>query len=405
MSQRIINKHKLSAIPAFKYGRIDLVLLGLVSLSYMLKYYTSFSFYPFTLGAVAFAFYLVSKSHTQGNDGGLVWTILMLLFYLADSMISGSNSFNHSIILFVGAVSYYYLGHYFAIKYPDDYSIYAIFFVLMFSLSFEHIIVTMRDIFEVGLVNPLRHLETVDDEHRRSVTQRVIDLSLFIGSISFITFSTKDHTLRRLKLFYILFGIIALLCSLHYVSRTGVAIFIISFVICVIFRWKILSFRTFLLVFITVGLWRVIQQTELFSVYASREVEGSSILDAGSRAPLWQWGWETILNNPWGLNSSKHNHFAHNMWLDFGVKGGIIVFVMMVFLTCANILKSFKIVARKYESNAFRFIVLLLSVCFFLAAFSEAIPDGNQVFFFTYFFWCGFINNIVHSRRKAKIPN
>ena len=401
MSSNIINK---SAIPVFKYGGRELIALGIVSLSYMLNYYTSLSFYPFTIGAFLLAFSLFSRSDKRGIDGWLVWTVLMLLFYLADAMASGSNSFTHSIILLVGAVSYYYMGHYFAIKYPDDHSIYAVFFVLMFSLSFDHIIVTMRDIFEVGLVNPLRHLETVDDDLQRSVTQRVIDMSLFIGSISFVTFSTKDAILRRFKFLFILFGVIALLCSLHYVSRTGIAILLVSFVICSIFRWKLLSIRTLILLAITVSLWGVIQETEMFSVYAAREVEGSSISDVGSRLPLWQWGLKTIFDNPWGLNISKHDHFAHNMWLDFGVKGGLIVFVMMVVLSCVNIYKSLKIVTNKYESNAFRFIVVILSVSFFLAAFTEAVPDGNQVFFFTYFFWCGFINNLAQSRYKAQLP-
>lgn len=403
MSSYIQKKNKPSHIPVIKYGGIDLLILGLVSLAYMLKYYTSLSFYPFTLGAFIFAFYLFNKTHRQGTDNWLVWTVLMLLFYLVDAMISGSNSFTHSVILIVGAISYYFFGLFFAKNYPDDYSIYATFFVLMLSLSFEHIIVTMGDIYEVGLVNPLRHLETVDEELQRSVTQRVIDMSLFIGSISFITFGTKDSTLRRFKLLYILFGIIALLCSLHYVSRTGIAIFVITFVACVVYRWKILSVKTLLLIVVAIGLWGIIQQTELFSVYAAREVEGSSISDAGSRSPLWQWGWETILKNPFGLSISKHDHYAHNMWLDFGVKGGLIVFVMMVVLSCVNIYKSLKIVANKYESNAFRFIVVILSVSFFLAAFTEAVPDGNQVFFFTYFFWCGFINNIVQARHHEMV--
>ena len=219
-----------------------------------------------------------------------------------------------------------------------------------------------------------------------------------------LTSSTLTDSVKS-KLLYILFGIIALLCSLHYVSRTGIAIFVITFVVCVVYRWKILSVKTLLLIVVSIGLWGIIQQTELFSVYAAREVEGSSISDAGSRSPLWQWGWETILKNPFGLSISKHDHFAHNMWLDFGVKGGLIVFVMMVVLSCVNIYKSLKIVTNKYESNAFRFIVVILSVSIFLAAFTEAVPDGNQVFFFTYFFWCGFINNIVKSRSMAMIHN
>ena len=395
-------KNTFNVIPVWKNAKITLLSLGGVSFLFILSYYTSLSFYPFIIGVLLLFGYISFISNKRVYDKWLIWTITMMSIYVFSALLSDSNTFNHSFILLIGIISYYFFGIYFSRNFPGDHSVYAILFMLMFVLSIEHIIVTIIDIAEFGLINPLRILETIEDGFQRPVTQRVIDLSLAIGGLGFITFETKDFILKRFKLAFIFFGIIAFLCSIHYVSRTGVAIMLIALIASVLYQWKLLSFRTIVFTLIAIGLAGLLQRTELFDVYAAREIEGSSIEDLGSRIPKWEWGWKSLLDNPFGLNEIKHISYAHNMWLDFGLKGGIIVFFMMVILSLVNIIKSIKITTNKHESIAFRFIVMLYSVCFFFAAFTEAVPDGNQQYFFIYFFWCGLINNIVSTRNTLK---
>ena len=259
--------------------------------------------------------------------------------------------------------------------------------VMALFLALPHLFVTIIDIFSNGLVNPERTLSTLGDDSdaQRSVTQRTVELSLAIAGIGVLFYSNrKEYPYAKM---FILMSLIAELCSLHYVSRTGIVLFLIAIIIGI--GLNKMSFKTVLLIGLIILMAYFLQDTALFNVFKGREsVSGSDFASAGGRTERWAMGFMMLMNNPMGY--SIDGWYAHNFWLDFGREGGLWSFATLALFSLCILITSIKLFTGRLD-KPLRFAILLFSLIFIATLFTEPIHTGARAYMFLYFMFCGMI--------------
>lgn len=273
------------------------------------------------------------------------------------------------------------------------------FAIIIISLALPHIIVTVYDIFTVGLVNPDRELSTLSSEdNQRSVCQRTVEISLCIGSIAFFFFKPFNTISFKTKRMLVIAACVCELCALHYVSRTGIAILCIGIFIGLLFKWGV-SFKTCLFILCLMIGFHFIQNTQLFEVFNSRESDYSNISNVGLRTVRWEWGIEEIRTHPFGsttyMNALHSN--AHNFWIDYGKISGIIPFVLLIIFSLRNIYQTLRVILKKMRLMSY--FALVFTPIFVATLMTEPIHEGAPLYMFMYFLYTGMIDRLSFRRK------
>lgn len=339
----------------------------------------------------------VSKKVKFKIDIGLVLLITAVLLYFRNAYSMGLATLHNCLWISVLSVLSYLIGKGFGLKLKDECSIYFFIFYLFLLLALSQIPITLYDIFVNGLVNPDRDIAVLgDDESQQLTTSRTIQLSMAISGIFMLFYKFKDKELQHVRNSYIVLAIIAELCTLHYVSRTGIALFIIAFAIGGIVKQGI-SRRTLFFTFILIFLIYIIKDTSLGAVFADREIEGSSIGDAGGRTDRWEMGLLMLLASP---NGYEFEAYAHNFWLDFGREGGLISCVVLIIFSLYALASGYLSTKRKNIPSYLSSSIFVYSIMFPIAFFTEPVHVGCPVAMYGYFIFTGMV---VELNRRSKI--
>lgn len=360
-----------SAILLFGVYQWTTALAGLY-LCFKYKDKSAFSNFTFVLLAAAVLSF-VFFGYFNGNV-----TIQMVLFFTITSF------------------SFYYIGCYIVDKCKSQSEILYAFALIVISMALPHIVVTVIDIFEVGLVNPDRILSIFSENDRvqRSVTQRTVELSLCIGAIAFYFIKPKDKLQYKTKRLLVIVAIICELCSIHYVSRTGIAIFCIGLIIGLLFSWGI-SFRSCAMLLIVFVGYTYLHDTELYQVFADRNTNYSNVNNVGLRTVRWEWGLKEILHNPFGSTTyQKAAHaFAHNFWIDYGKISGVIPFALLILFSLRNLYQTLFIGYKKM--GLMSYFAFVFTTIFIATLMTEPIHEGAPLYMFVYFLYTGMINRLA----------
>lgn len=369
-----------------------------LSLSFIATlYFASYNIQFFYIGLVFIFIYMCNEGFRAPASGNLLFLIIILIVFSVISLSVGKNNlFSIALMIAISFVSYS-IGAMWSNRSHDEASL--IFFPMLMALSLAvpHLVITIQDIIVNGLINPERTLSIIGgEEGQRAVTQRAVELSLLIGSGAMYFIKSSDNKVKACRDFLVIGSIVALLCTMHYVSRTGLAIFFITMVIGFLLKGR-LSFGTVIFIILVFIIYSGITRTEIFELYSAREIEGSSIGDGGGRTEAWARTFKYIQDHPFG--SSSYHGFAHNFWLDFGKVGGVPSMLLLIIFSFRNIIIVLRIFIYKYTSKALSFYITILLISFLLALFTEAIHEGCPVFMFFYFMYCGYIE-ILYKRSK-----
>ena len=268
-------------------------------------------------------------------------------------------------------------------------------FILMGCLTLTNFYITFIDVFKYGLINPERNLHVLDPEDAaQTITSRAMDLAMALSSICSVFYMRTRY--QRESRWGVVFSVLALLCIAHYVSRTGIVILSLGLILGLVYQGR--SSKTFLFLVLLVPLVYILMQTELFTLYAEREMdEDASFATSGGRTVRWLMGLQMLLNSPGGYTYS--DFYAHNYWLDFGRDGGLISAVLLLIFNIAILIKAFSISLQKSKMSSYiRCITFTYVFICFVAAFSEPIHLGAPAFTWTYMALCGFISTEPHKR-------
>lgn len=323
------------------------------------------------------------------NDIPSVILVMSLLSFAYIGVTSNLVTLHNSIWYTVPSLFAFLIGKNICFKHNNQQYIYIWLFFMALFLAIPHIFVTFIDIFRTGLINPDRTLSLYDETTQRAVTARTVELSLAIAGIGF--YWVKDEKNNLNKNTFIILSIFAELCTLHYVSRTGIFLFLLSFIIGMI-SFKRFSGKLLLTICIVIVLAFFLQDSVLFQLFADREQEGSNITDAGGRTERWALGLSMLLSNPLGYHIE--DWYAHNFWLDFGRDGGLISTILLTIFSLCVLFQSFKIRTLKVVNKKLRFIILLYSLVFIATLFSEPVHSGARMYMYMYFMFSGMVVSI-----------
>lgn len=305
-------------------------------------------------------------------------TVQMVLFYTITSF------------------TFYYIGCYIVDKCKTQSEMLYIFTLIIISMALPHIVVTVIDIFEVGLVNPDRILTSIsgNDNGQRSVTQRTVEISLCIGAISFFFIKPKNKLQDKTKRLLVIAAVICELCSLHYVSRTGIAILCIGLIIGLLFSWGV-SFKSCAILLILFLGYTYVQNSELYQVFADRNTDYSNVSNVGLRTVRWEWGLEEIQRHPYGSTTYQNaiHSFAHNFWIDYGKISGIIPFVLLIVFSLRNLYQTLAVGFKRI--GLMSYFAFAFTPIFIATLMTEPIHEGAPVYMFVYILYAGMINRLA----------
>ncbi len=353
--------------------------------------FASISFFPLSPWSPVLGVFLITILFFKRIERSVPFLLLLFtwIMYGTIGMSNGNTSYQMAMFFLFPSLLFFNLGSIWVGKKPTLYFIMIIMASVIIALAIDHILVTMYDITQVGLVNPDRILSVLGENAQRSVTQRTVELSMCIGSIGLLFHKREKSTIiNKITLILLLFSTLAVLCSLHYVSRTGIGIMFISVVASMAYEWRI-SIKSIIMVITAFFAFSWIQSTELFSVYSARETDMSNISNFGLRLPRWEWAWDTMISHPWGdSNYMLAEHpYAHNFWLDIGKNCGVLPFIMMCIFSIMNLVNVYKIILK--SNGLLTLLVMLWTLACYISLFTEPIHEGAPAFMFVYFFYCG----------------
>ena len=320
-----------------------------------------------------------------------VFVIFAQFFYCGYT--NGNMTFYNAIWYSAPSVIAVMLGHNYALKLNNPKLIIIFLFCISLFLSLPHIIITVRDILSNGLINPDRSL-SIDgyDETQRAITARTVELSLAICGIAAIFIKKINAPLRISNLFIVL-SVFAELCTLHFVSRTGIAILIIALITGLLYK-KIDAKQVIMLVVISFVVYKLFENSGLLNVFSEREIDGSSSIEAGGRTERWAIGFAALLEKPLGYNIE--DWYAHNFWLDFGRVGGLISFFLLCMFSILLFAKTIQLRSLQIIGNYNTLLIAVFSVTFLATLFTEPIHSGAPMYMYMYFLFAGFVDGLYN---------
>ena len=380
----------------WKRNRMSIVFLFLCV--FLSAYFSSL-----ILGGAGLLFVFWGTRSIRYLDGELLFCLLAFLSFGIIRLLVHDQSLLSTAYYSLTPLFMYGLGRYYLRKCEDEDILFLLIFLFTIVLALPHIVVTIQDIFKFGLINPLRELRVIkDDAAIRAVTQRTVELSLCTIGFTMFFYKPKNKFEKKIRACFIVLALVSMLCFIHFVSRTGIALILITVLLGLSFpnsnknnrRYIILIGLALLIIFVIAH----DQILEIIRVYSEREIEGSSIKDAGGRTGSWRDAFTAVFNFPLGR---KADTFAHNMWLDIGKVAGIIPFTFLTLFSCSSLLKSIRIARSKKYPQMTKMLVLSASLVFLLVCFTECIHEGAPMYMFFYLFFCGMVNSVYHMYNRG----
>lgn len=291
-----------------------------------------------------------------------------------------------------------YLGS--SLRYPRN--IIRIFAGVMVCLASTAIISNITDTIQTGmLINPLREVYTGDDKYL-SATNYGMMLALVLGCLGLVFVPSGDRSDRRVKTILIGVGVLALFCTVHLINRTGLALVLISMIIGLVmqpFTKRRLIYLVITCCVIGLIYWLFLNEsefmTEAVKKYVERDRGTGSVSTMSGRDVRMAYALEILARSPEGgvdgIIFMGRGTYAHNLWIDAGLKGGWICMGILVYFAIGMCHTVWQVWRRHtlYGFNNFETILLVMMCVTFIAqSMSEPIIDGlARYFWFMLFFW------------------
>lgn len=277
--------------------------------------------------------------------------------------------------------------------------------VLICCLAFPAIIYNLIDYFKTGeLINIQREITYGSLDRDRSATGYGMMLSLVLGMAGLLFYKTNNSNDHLVKYTSLIFSGLALFGTVRLVNRTGIVIVVVSSLIvfgCSRISVKRLGYLLLVLMLLIIVL-GINQNSELVKeVTANYEMRNSGVgstNELGGRTERWILAINQIYSEPFGDKGLRYYtgySYAHNLWLDAGIRGSIFSLVILLFITICFIKRIYHIWRDRMMPKFDLIVILLLSITFFLQFGTEPIIEGlPQLFWLWLFFW-GMMDSIA----------
>lgn len=285
---------------------------------------------------------------------------------------------------------------------------------LVFCLSAPAIYFSILDTIKTGqLINISRAVEYTDGVSL-SATAYGMMFSLSIAGIGMALVPAVNQFDKRIKILILIIGLLAIFGTIHIVNRTGLALGFISIITVLSippFNHKRFLYILFVCAIGTLLFYCYLDDTpfmnEAVQSYLSREENSTySAVTGGDRFNRWSDALLQILENPlggYGFIVGDKIKYAHNLWLDAGLRGGIIPFIVLLIIEI-KILKYSMLVIRKRILNTFESAYLwVLCIVMLAQAMTEPVIEGVFQFFLIMIFYFGYMSSLSKRFKYRRI--
>lgn len=288
--------------------------------------------------------------------------------------------------------------------------------LMAFCLAIPAIYSNIIDTIQTGkLINVSRSIiEDSKDSFHRAATGYGMMLSILNGCLGVLILKASSKIETKLKIAIIIFVIGALFSTIHLLNRTGIVLATASIFIILLIppvSIKRLFYAVFSLVLI-VGVVIAFADNSVFlsdavEMYEARDAGSGSVSSYGGRSDLWIAGLNQLISNPIGNASglifNGRHRYAHNMWIDAGIKGGIVCFILLICVTYKLISSECFMLKRNYLSYFQKAIMILIGCTIILQASVEPVIEGLPQFFYYIIFFTSVIQNLNHKYKHTCI--
>lgn len=266
------------------------------------------------------------------------------------------------------------------------------------------ITVNLLDFIQTGnVVNIMRSLESEGSGDAQKATIHNMMLSMAIGGIGIIFIKPNNKFDKTIKPIILIISILALFGGIHLLNRTAIVLAACSLFIGL--YWAGISIKRLCYILFLILTVLIIYTTyfdgstfleAIEAGFSSREKYSSrtSMVNAGGRTDRWIAGLNQIFIMPFGSEGLLYytdSSFAHNAWVDIGIRGGIISFILIIIMTYI-FLSLLRRLLKFYPISKFiKGYLLMIIACMFLQWAVEPVVEGVFPLFLIFFFIYGFM--------------
>ena len=351
---------------------------------------------PFLLGYLfgyVFVFSLVirNKIVVEYIDRGffilLFFSVVYALFYALDPIGGYTYVINYALI----PPFAYLFGKYMIKRSVNEDQIISLLIFIGFVYSFTALVSVFIEVVNNGFGSIQRSLPMFWRGNIVSATKMggYFTLNLCLPGILLAAYK-KFKTSKLVPL--IALYIISLLCIVRLGSRTQLAVTVLTTVFTMIYLlWReslkknlgILGVFTILVAYLLSKV-NFKSNAEWLSAYASRIENKGDLRSAGGRTDRWLLALENLIEKPLGWKVEEFG-YAHNLWLDSAMVGGVLSFILLLIFTIFSF-RTFKKYFKKYSQGiVINILFLNYGIAFLLVFFVEPILIG---FFHLFCLFC-----------------
>lgn len=328
----------------------------------------------------------------------------VLLLLLQGNVVSWFSLFSYLIAPLI----FYSLGGYVVdcCSYPKQ--IVAFIFILILLYSLVLYISAFIDIIDGGFLNINRSFSVYniyDGADELSLNATLYGLVASLGLSGFGWFFVRNIGSLSIRVGFLFLSIFSLITVLHLINRTGIVVFIASFLSVIIFCFKkkihilFAICVVFVVVLVSLFYFNVLDQT-ILDAYVNRNQNIGQVQTFGGRTDKWFIGIQNLIDYPFGWYDSAHPNFVHNLWLDIARVGGVIPFVFFTLATVFSYSRMIKLL--KLNEIQISPLLLGLNVCFLLSSMVEPVIEAMPLYFYLYILLWGMQNRIYENEKESK---
>ena len=358
-------------------------------------------------GAFLFVWAVASNINlTKEITGRVILIVFMFLVYL----LLGETGFNvqHFVHHIVPICTLYMLGRALVKKNNDETYYVGLLLTVALCCGLFDIVITAKDISEYGLVNmDIFSYEFQAQERGEewvASSLRAAELASLISCLILVFISSGNSKIRHLKLFGSILSVMAILCALHFVSRSAIVVAAVVVVIGVFYKmfqgqrnvvWILIGLGVVLALLMQSDLWKLME-------YKNETTDLATGNNRVESLTLWA---QRVSEHPFGTPDWQNYYrpFAHNFWLDFAKVAGWVPAICLVVFSLLNVRDVIRVNKNKLIPSDVRIMVVAMAVAFILAYSVEPIFDGTKNGVYIYFFFCGIVSAFAEIKRPVAL--
>lgn len=372
--------------------------------------YIFFQWYEIFM-AIPMLIVLLGKRHSRQCKKYTFWLFVFSIVYLVINNVHGLIETRSFFIIYLFPPVFFMAGSYFGRKYKTNETalLLIVFITICMYEAYDFFYLTNSVLHDEAIVIKERRIYDDNEEIARAATGYALMLSLFIAGLSLLFSPKQSGVLKWIKILGIVLGAIAVFDMVKIVTRTSIIELFVVLFFSVFMMLRERNFgrggRGFLigcLIFLILA-YVIIHNSNFYAIvnaYEEREINEYSTGTVGGRSGLWLVALKLILSHPFGILSGRvtaTGGYAHNMWLDVGIKGGWIPLIILIIISVRNVCQSFKLLKSKTYSYFTRLYFFSLFIVFMLGCFVEPVLDSVYNHFLVYLFFCGMVGEMTHN--------